>query len=64
MPTWFHYIIVVVILTLLCLTVSSLDWNSDIIADSAQLGTEKNDPLTKYFGEKINDQDLFPTFER
>lgn len=32
----------------------SIDWNDDIVPNEEQLKTEKQDPLSKYFGDAIS----------
>jgi hypothetical protein len=43
--------------------IASIDWNSDIVPSQNELQAQKNDPLTKYFGDRIEDQHLFRSYE-
>ncbi|KAI1726287.1 zinc carboxypeptidase domain-containing protein [Ditylenchus destructor] len=41
----------------------AIDWNSDIVPNSQELEAQKHDPLAKYFGEKVEDANLFRSYE-
>ena len=43
--------------------VHSIDWNSDIVPNQKELKAQDNDALAKYFGEQVENADLFRTYQ-
>lgn len=40
-----------------------IDWNSDIVANPQEVQAEDHDALANYFGEQMNNPELFRSYE-
>uniref|UniRef100_A0A183CH82 Peptidase_M14 domain-containing protein n=1 Tax=Globodera pallida TaxID=36090 RepID=A0A183CH82_GLOPA len=48
----------------ICLRTSlAIDWNSDIVPNPDEVKSEHQDALSKYFGTKVEDEELFRSYE-
>uniref|UniRef100_A0A914I059 Peptidase M14 carboxypeptidase A domain-containing protein n=1 Tax=Globodera rostochiensis TaxID=31243 RepID=A0A914I059_GLORO len=48
----------------ICLRTSlAIDWNSDIVPNPNEVKSEQQDALSKYFGTKVEDEELFRSYE-